>query len=95
MYLGQCDVFLDPIKQTTLTEVHIMQSTIAHNCSGGGSSSSTVMAAVVIAIAHKHTFRAKEKNILTSRAVFANHLLRLGILNGSNDSTGCVWKSGI
>ncbi len=35
MYLGQWDVFLDSIKQTDLTEAHIMQSTIVHNCSGG------------------------------------------------------------
>ncbi len=56
MYLGQWDVSLDPIKQAVLTEKHILQSNIVNNCSGGGSSS-TGMAAVVIAIAHKHTFR--------------------------------------
>ncbi len=83
MYLRQWDVSLDPIKQTVLTEAYIMQSTIVHICSGvGGSSSPTVLAAVVIAIAHKHTFRVKEKKgILTSRAVFANHLPKFGILN--------------
>ncbi len=48
------------------------------------------MAAVVIAIAHKHTFCVKEKNILTIKAVFVNHLPRIGILNGNNDSTGRV-----
>ncbi len=48
---------------------------------GGGDSSSTWMAAVGIAIAHKHTFRFKEQNMLTSRAVFANRLPRIGILN--------------
>ncbi len=35
--------------------------------------SSAGMAAVAVAIAHKHTFRFKEKNILTSRAGFAYH----------------------
>ncbi len=91
MHLGQWDVSLDTIKQTVLTEAYIMQSTIVHYCSGvGGSSSFIVMAAVVIVIAHKHTFRVKEKNILTSRAVFANHSPRIGILNGKNDSAGCV-----
>ncbi len=29
---------------------------------------------MVIAIAHKHTFRVKEKSILTTRAVFAYYL---------------------
>ncbi len=48
------------------------------------------MAAVVIAIAHKHTFRVKEKNIITIRAVFVNHLPWIGILNGNNGSTGRV-----
>ncbi len=58
------------------------------NCSGGGgTSSSTGMAAVAIAIAHVPHQR---KNILTSRAVFANHLPRIGVLNGNSDSTGCV-----
>ncbi len=33
MYLGQWDVSLDPIDQTVLTDVHIMQRTIVHNCS--------------------------------------------------------------
>ncbi len=46
------------------------------------------MAAVVIAIAHVPYLR--KKNILTSRAVFANHLPRIGVLNGNIDSTGCV-----
>ncbi len=45
------------------------------------------MAAVVIAIAHVPYYR---KSILTSRAVFANHLPRIGVLNGNSDSTGCV-----
>ncbi len=84
MYLGQWAVSLDLIKQTLSTEAHIMQCTIVHDCSGGVSSSSTVMAA------HKQTFRVKEKSILTSKAVFANHLPRIGILNGNNDSIGCV-----
>ncbi len=47
MYLGQWDVSLDPIKQTILTEAHILQSTIVHNFFRGGSSLSTVMATVV------------------------------------------------
>ncbi len=34
VYLGQWNVSLDPIKQTILTEAHIMQSTIVQNCSG-------------------------------------------------------------
>ncbi len=86
MYLGEWDVSLDRIKQTVLTEAHIMQNTILHNFSGGVglSGSSTVMAA------HKHTFRVKEKSILTSKAVFANHLPRIGILGGNSDITGCV-----
>ncbi len=68
IYLGLWDVSLDPIKQTVLTEIHIMQSNIANNCSGGGggNSYSTWMAAVVISITHKHTFRFKEQSILTS-----------------------------
>ncbi len=33
MHLGHWDVSLDPIDQTVLTEVHIMQSAIVHNCS--------------------------------------------------------------
>ncbi len=48
------------------------------------------IAAVVIAIAHKHTSRFKEQSILTTRAVFANHLPRIGILNENNDETGSV-----
>ncbi len=52
------------------------------------------MAPVVIAIAHKHTFRVKEKSILASRAVFANHLPRIRILNGNNGSSGCVCGRG-
>ncbi len=36
LYLGKWDVSLDPIKQTVLTEAHIMQSTTFHNCSGEG-----------------------------------------------------------
>ncbi len=46
-----------------------------------------MMATVVIAIAHVPYQR---KNILTSRAVFANHLPRIGVLNGNSDSLGCV-----
>ncbi len=53
------------------------------------------MTAVVVAIAHKHTFRFKEQSILTSRAGFANHLPRISILSGSNDRTACVWEGGI
>ncbi len=49
---------------------------------------STVIAAVVIAIAHVPCQR--KKSILTSRAVFANHLPGIGVLNGSSGSTGCV-----
>ncbi len=45
-----------------------------------------MMAAVVIAIAHV----PYQKNILTRRAVFANHLPRIGVLSGNSDSTGCV-----
>ncbi len=88
MYLGQWGVSLDPFKQTDLTEIHIMQSNMVHN------SSSTGMAAVVIAIAHKHTFTFKEQSILISRAVFANRLPRIGMLNGNNDSTACVCVGG-
>ncbi len=47
------------------------------------------MAAVVIAI---HTLRIKEKSILTSRAVFANQLPRIGVVNGNSGSTGCVLR---
>ncbi len=61
MYVRQLDVSLDPIKQTVLTEAHIMQSLMVNNCSGGFSCSSTMMAAVVIETADKHTFRVKEK----------------------------------
>ncbi len=57
------------------------------NCSGGGTSSSTWMAAVVIAIEH---VPYQGKSILTSKAVFANHLPRIGVLNGNSNSTGCV-----
>ncbi len=61
MYLGQWDVSLDPIKQTVLTEIHIMQSTLVYNRSGGrGTSSSTVMAAVVIAILRVPCQRKKD-----------------------------------
>ncbi len=74
----------------TLLSKQFQQNTIFHNCSGRRSSSSTEMAAVVIAIANKHTFRVKEKSILTSRSVFANQLLKIGIYNGKNDSTGCM-----
>ncbi len=35
-------------------------------------------------------FRIKEKGILTSRAVFANHLPMIGVLSENSDSTGCV-----
>ncbi len=42
------------------------------------------MAAVVIAIVH---IPCQRKSLLTSRAVFDNHLPRIGVLN---DSTGCV-----
>ncbi len=56
VYLGQWDVSLDPVKQTFLTELHIMQSTIDQ----GGSSSSTGMVAVVMVITHEHTFRVKK-----------------------------------
>ncbi len=55
-----------------------------------GDSSSTWMAAVVIAIAHKHTVRFKEQSILTSRAVFANRIPRIDMLNRKKDSTACV-----
>ncbi len=48
------------------------------------------MAAIVIAIANKPTFAVKEKNILTSSAVFANHMPRIGILNVNCDRTVCV-----
>ncbi len=53
-----------------------------------------MIATVVIAIAHKHTFRVKEKSILASRAVFANHLPRIRILNGNNGSSGRVCGRG-
>ncbi len=54
MNLGQWDVSLDPVKQTVLTEIHIMQGNIVNNCSGGGGSNlSTWMAAVIISIAQK------------------------------------------
>ncbi len=33
---------------------------------------------------------SKKKSILTSKAVFAHHLPRIGVLNGNSDSTGCV-----
>ncbi len=32
----------------------------------------------------------KEKSKLTSRAVVANHLPRIGVLNGNSDSTVCA-----
>ncbi len=70
--------------------MYVMQSNIVHNCSGGGSSLSAGIAVVVIKIAHKHTFRFKEQRILTSRAVFAYHLPRIGILNENSDSTAHV-----
>ncbi len=54
----------------------------------GGNSSSTGMAALGIAIAHKHTIRFKEQGILTSRAVFAYRLPRIGILSGGNVGGG-------
>ncbi len=87
MYLGQWYVSLDPISQRGFTEVHIMQNAIVHNCSGGGTNSSAVMAAVVIAVARAPYQR---KNILTSRAVFGNHLPRLGVLHGNRDRSGGV-----
>ncbi len=60
-----------------------MQSTFVYSCSrDGGTSSSTVMAAVVIAILR---VPCQRKNILTSRAVFVNHLPRIGVLNGNSD----------
>ncbi len=46
-----------------------------------------MMSAVVIAIAH---FPYQIKSMLTIRAVFANHLPRIGVFNGNSDSTGCV-----
>ncbi len=49
---------------------------------------STVMAA------RKHTFHVKEKSILTSKAVFANHLPRIGVLIWNSDGTGCVRGGG-
>ncbi len=33
---------------------------------------------------------SKKNSILTSRAVFANHLPSIGVLNGNSDSTGCM-----
>ncbi len=45
------------------------------------------MAAVVIAIVR---VPCQRKNTLTSRAVLANHLPTIGVLNGDNDITGCV-----
>ncbi len=88
MYLGQWDVSLSPIQQTVLTEIHIMQNTIVHNCSReGGTSSSTVM---LQQSQQSNTFRIKEKNILTSRAVFANHLPSIGVLTENSGSAGCV-----
>ncbi len=92
MNLGQWHVSLDPVQQTVLTEIHIMQSNIVHNCSGRGvgNNSSTWMPAVIIATAQKHTFRFKERSIFSKRAVFANHLPRIGILNLNNDTTACM-----
>ncbi len=89
MNLGQWDVSQDLVKQT---EMHIMQSNTVHNClgKGVGVNSSTLMAAVIIAIAQKHTFSFKEQRIFTKRAVFANHLPRIGIINGNNYSTVCI-----
>ncbi len=51
-----------------------------------------MMATVVIAIVRVP--RQRKKYILTSRAMFANHLPRIGVLNGNNNSTGCVrgWR---
>ncbi len=85
MYLGQWDVSLDPIYQKVLTELHITR--ILTFVQGEGTSLSTGMAAVVKAIAH---VPCHKKSMLTSRAVFANHLPRISALNGSSDSTGCV-----
>ncbi len=79
--------FPGPYLANNLTEVHIMQNTMVPNRSGGGTSSSTVMAAEVIAIAHVPYQR---KSIFTSRAVFAHHLPKIGVLNGNSDSTSCV-----
>ncbi len=45
------------------------------------------MAAVVIAIARAPY---QKKSILTSRAVFATMLPRIGFINGNSGSTGCV-----
>ncbi len=36
MHFGHWDLSVDPIKQTVLTEVYIMESTIVHNSSGSG-----------------------------------------------------------
>ncbi len=63
MYLGQWGVSLDRIKRPVLTQSHIIQSTLVHNCA--------VMGAGVIEIALKHTLRVMEQSILTSRAGFA------------------------
>ncbi len=49
------------------------------------------MAAVVLAIAHKHTFRFKEQSILACRAGFVIIGLGLGILDGNNENTACAW----
>ncbi len=79
-------ISLDPIKQTVLTEIHIMQSNTVCNGSGGG-----------VEIVHRNAFRFKDQNILTSRALFANHLARIAILNKNNNSTArvCVgWGGG-
>ncbi len=45
------------------------------------------MGLVVIAVGHAPYQR---KVMLTRRAVFANHLPRIVVLNGNSDSTGCV-----
>ncbi len=81
MYLGQWDASLDPVGNNS-------------QFSRGGRSSHTGMAAVVIALALKHTFHFKEQSIPTSRAVYANRLLRIGIVNGNNDNTTRVCGGG-
>ncbi len=52
------------------------------------------MAAVIISIAQKHTFRCKEQSIFTKRAAFANHLPRIGFINGNNYSIACMRGGG-
>ncbi len=70
-----------------------MRSNIAYNCSRGVE----IIHPQGCCACHSNRTQAHvrfQRTKHTSRALFANHLPRIGILNGSNDSTACVCGEG-